>query len=236
MATGEPVGMEALIRWQDPHRGPQEPGVFIPAAEETGLIVPMGYWVLDTALTQMQAWRQEIPGAKDFFVAVNISARQLLARGLVERVEQSLRTSGIPASAVQLEITESAVMNDLEPIVDTLVALRALGLSLAVDDFGTGYSSLAYLKRLPVTTVKIDRSFVSGLGAHDDAFDRPIVDAIIKMAQSLRLEVIAEGVEDTSQRQALMQLGAGVAQGYLWSRPLPADQLSDWLTVRQPTH
>jgi EAL domain-containing protein (putative c-di-GMP-specific phosphodiesterase class I) len=236
LADGEPVGMEALIRWQDPHRGLQEPGLFIPAAEATDLIVPMGYWVLDTALAQMQAWRQEIPEAQDLFIAVNLSARELLARGLVEQVEQSLRTSGLPASSVQLEITELAIMNDLEPIVDTLAALRSLGVGLAVDDFGTGYCSLTYLRRLPVTTIKIDRSFISGLTSRDDSFERPIVDAIVKMAQSLSLDVIAEGVEDADQRQALIQLGAGVAQGYLWSRPLPADQISDWITARQPTH
>ncbi len=234
VTTGGPVGMEALIRWDDPHRGQQEPGMFIAAAEETGLIVPMGYWVLDTALAQMQAWRQEVPGARDLYVAVNISARQLLARGLVERVKHSLETTGIPASAVQLEITESAVMNDLEPIVGTLTALRALGLSLAVDDFGTGYSSLAYLKRLPVTTVKIDRSFVSELAGNDRSSDRPIVDAILKLANALNLDVIAEGVEDDQQLLALTELGGRVAQGFYWARPMPPAEVRDWIGARQP--
>ncbi len=234
VTTGGPVGMEALIRWDDPHRGQQEPGMFIAAAEETGLIVPMGYWVLDTALAQMQAWRQELPEARDLYVAVNISARQLLARGLVERVKHSLESTGIPASAVQLEITESAVMNDLEPIVDTLTALRALGLSLAVDDFGTGYSSLSYLKRLPVTTVKIDRSFVSELAGRDGASDRPIVDAILKLAEALRLDVIAEGVEDERQLRELTKLGGRVAQGFYWARPMPPSEIRDWIGAHQP--
>jgi len=125
-------------------------------------------------------------------------------------------------------------MNDFEPVMNALDALRCLGVNLAIDDFGTGYSSLAYLKRLPVTTVKIDRSFVHGLGGIDDALDRPIVDAIIKMAQSLRLDVIAEGVETPEQLDVLRALGANVAQGFLWSKPLPAEQVAEWLAARIP--
>jgi diguanylate cyclase (GGDEF)-like protein len=229
--TGCTVGMEALIRWQDPERGLLSPDLFIPAAEETGLIVPIGYWVLDEALRQTQQWREDLPGAQDLWVAVNLSSRQLLAPGFVAQVGQCLDRSGIRPSAVHLEITESAVMNDLEPVVDTLVALRALGLSLAVDDFGTGYSSLAYLKQLPVTAVKIDQSFISGLGGSGDAFDRPIVDAIIKMTQALRLKAIAEGVETLEQLETLRELGGQIAQGFLWSRPLRADQVPGWLSA-----
>jgi diguanylate cyclase (GGDEF)-like protein len=227
--SGATIGLEALIRWEDPVRGTQAPGVFIPAAEETGLIVPIGQWVLDAALSDVQRWREEIPGAADLWVAINISSRQLRAEDAVARVAESMTRAGISPSAVHLEITESAVMNDLDPIVDTLVALRSLGLNLAVDDFGTGYSSLAYLKRLPVATLKIDRSFISGLGRDDDAFDRPIVDAIIKMAQALHLEVIAEGVETPQQRDTLCALGATVAQGFLWSEPLAADDVPGWV-------
>ena len=233
--TGSTVGMEALIRWEDPERGLIAPGLFIPAAEETGLIVPIGAWVLDDALSQVQRWREEFPHTGDLWVAVNISSRQLQAPGLVEQVAASMQRAGIPPSAVHLEITESAVMNDLEPVVDTLVALRALGLHLAVDDFGTGYSSLTYLKRLPVTTVKIDRSFIRGLGGSDDAFDRPLVDAIIKMSESLHLEVIAEGVETPEQLDVLRELGGRVAQGFLWSKPLTKEQVRDWMTARVST-
>ncbi len=233
--TGSTVGLEALIRWDDPERGLIAPGLFIPAAEETGLIVPIGAWVLDDALSQVQRWREEFPHTGDLWVAVNISSRQLQAPGLVEQVAASMQRAGIPPSAVHLEITESAVMNDLEPVVDTLVALRALGLHLAVDDFGTGYSSLTYLKRLPVTTVKIDRSFIRGLGGSDDAFDRPLVDAIIKMSESLHLEVIAEGVETPEQLDALRELGGRVAQGFLWSEPLTKEQVRDWMTARVST-
>jgi EAL domain-containing protein (putative c-di-GMP-specific phosphodiesterase class I) len=223
--------MEALIRWEDPERGLLAPDLFIPAAEETGLIVPIGAWVLDAALTDLRRWRDEF-GLTDIWVAVNISSRQLLSPTFVDEVERSLRSSAVPAASLQLEITESALMNDLEPGLDVLAQLRHLGVSLAVDDFGTGYSSLAYLKRLPVTTLKIDRAFISGLGGAEDAFDRPIVDAILKMAQSLGLDVIAEGVETQGQLDVLAALGGRIAQGFLWARPLARDDAVDWLRSR----
>jgi diguanylate cyclase (GGDEF)-like protein len=228
IATGRTIGMEALIRWEDPERGLVPPGMFIPAAEETGLIAPIGEWVLDVALSDVKDWHDEF-GLNDIWVAVNISSRQLLSPTLVDEVQRSLYEAGVPASCLQLEITESAVMTDLAPVLDVLAQLRRLGVSLAVDDFGTGYSSLAYLKRLPVTTLKIDRAFVSGLGGIDDAFDRPIVDAIIKMAQSLGLDVIAEGVETQGQLDALSDLGGQFAQGFLWARPMTADDAVAWL-------
>ncbi|TXH30831.1 MAG: EAL domain-containing protein, partial [Actinobacteria bacterium] len=228
IATGRTIGMEALVRWEDPDRGLVAPGLFIPAAEETGLIAPIGEWVLDAALTDIRQWRDEF-GLTDIWVAVNISSRQLLSPTLVDEVERALQESGVPATALQLEITESVVMNDLEPVLDVLARLRQIGVSLAVDDFGTGYSSLAYLKRLPVTTLKVDRAFVSGLGGIDDAFDRPIVDAIIRMAQSLGLEVIAEGVETQGQLDALGDLGGQFAQGFLWARPMRPEDAVRWL-------
>jgi diguanylate cyclase (GGDEF)-like protein len=212
IATGRTIGMEALIRWDDPERGLVSPAMFIPAAEETGLIAPIGEWVLDAALADARMWRDQY-GLTDMWVAVNISSRQLLSPTLADDVERALLASGVPATSLQLEITESAVMNDLEPVLDVLGRLRELGVSLAVDDFGTGYSSLAYLKRLPVTTLKIDRAFISGLGGIDDAFDRPIVDAILKMAQSLGLDVIAEGVETQDQRDALANSGGSWRRG-----------------------
>ncbi|MCB0898236.1 MAG: EAL domain-containing protein [Actinobacteria bacterium] len=228
LTTGRTIGMEALARWEDPDRGLVPPGLFIPAAEESGLITAIGQWVLDAALADASRWRED-RGLDNVWVAVNISSRQLLSPTLVDEVESSLCAAGVPASALQLEITESAVMNDLEPVVDVLSGLRRLGVSLAVDDFGTGYSSLAYLKRLPVTTLKIDRAFIDGLGGADDAFDRPIVDAIIKMAQSLGLDVIAEGVETQEQLDALRALGGRFAQGFLWARPMAAEQAGLWL-------
>jgi diguanylate cyclase (GGDEF)-like protein len=235
ITSGQTIGVEAMIRWQDPDRGLLEAGTFIPAAEETGLIVPIGYWVLDTAIAKAQQWRSQIPQARDLWIAVNISARQLLAPGLVDHLSRTLEQTGIPVSAVHLEITESALMSDLTAVVERLAALRALGLRLAIDDFGTGYSSLAYLKRLPVTTVKIDRSFVGGLGGSEDAFDRPIVDAIIRMAQSLHLDVVAEGVETQEQSVTLQALGARAAQGFLWSPPLAEEDVPGWITAHVPT-
>ncbi len=238
LTSGRMVGMEALIRWQDPDRGLLDPGHFIPAAEETGLIVPIGQWVLTTALSHMAQWRSGF--ADDLWIAVNISSRELLSPGLVDEVSAALSAAGVPPAALHLEITESALMSDLESVVRTLADLRALGLGLAVDDFGTGYSSLAYLKGLPVTALKIDRSFVSGLGGPDDGYDRPIVDAIVKMAQSLQLEVIAEGVETHAQLDVLEQLGVPVGQGYLWARPLQAERVPKWITTRtrsgRPSH
>jgi diguanylate cyclase (GGDEF)-like protein len=226
--TDTVVGLEALVRWQTPDRGLVDPGQFLPVAEETGLILPLGFWVLDHALAQMQDWRKQIPEAEDLWISVNLSARQMLAPGVVNRVAQSLAASGLPPAAAHLEITESTVMDDLQSTADIMLGLRALGVSLDVDDFGTGYSSLAYLKQLPVTALKIDRSFIDGV-ADDDQSDRPIVEAIVKMAQTLGLTVIAEGVESSAQLVALRKLGVRMAQGFLWSEPLPEEEVRHWI-------
>jgi EAL domain-containing protein (putative c-di-GMP-specific phosphodiesterase class I) len=204
------------------------PFEFIPVAEETGLIVPIGEWVLAEALAQTQRWRSELRGAADLTIAVNLSAIQLLAPDLLPAVSAALATSGIPASAVHLEITESVVMNDVERSIETLRSLRTSGVALSVDDFGTGYSSLSYLKQLPVTALKIDRSFVDGLGG-DGQHDPSIVDAVVSLARALGLGVVAEGVETRGQLSALQRLGAERAQGYLWSKPMPADDVPAWL-------
>ncbi len=227
LCTGEPLGVEALIRWQHPERGLLGPDQFVGMAEETGLILPVGAWMLDHALSTLQRWRREIPGSQDLWVAVNLSARQLTDPDLLHKVSRALAESGVPAGHLHLEITETAVMRSHEASTATLDALRHLGVHLIIDDFGTGYSSLARLKRLPVTTLKVDRSFVDGLGR--DSSDLSIVDAIIKMAESLTLKVIAEGVETREQLEILHTLGARMGQGYLWSRPLPADALAHWL-------
>jgi diguanylate cyclase (GGDEF)-like protein len=229
IVTEKPVGLEALVRWEHPERGLVFPSDFIPVAEESGLIVPIGEWVLTEALGQAQDWRTRVPGAEDLFVAINLSARQLLAPDLLHVVAGAIDAAAIPAAAVHLEITESVVMNDVERSVKTLAALRSLGVRLAVDDFGTGYSSLSYLKRLPVNTLKIDRSFIDGLGGQDP-HDPSIVHAIISLARALDLDVIAEGVETPAQLTELRHLGAGLAQGYLWSKPLPPEEVTRWLT------
>ena len=221
--------MEALIRWQHPERGLLGPDQFIPLAEETGLILPLGAWMLETALSQLQRWRREIPEAHDLWMAVNLSPRQLTDPDLIHKVSRALAETGVPAGNLHLEITETAVMRSVDASASTLDALRQLGVHLIIDDFGTGYSSLARLKKLPVTALKIDRSFVDGLGR--DSSDLSIVDAIINMADSLALGVIAEGVETREQLEILQSLGARMGQGYLWSRALPAAGLGSWLSA-----
>ncbi len=219
--------MEALVRWEHPERGMIPPDQFIPLAEETGLILPLGAWMLEHALTQLQRWRQEVPEARNLWMAVNLSPRQLADPDLIHKISRSLRETGIPAASLHLEITETAVMRSLDRSTTTLEALRALGVRLIIDDFGTGYSSLARLKRLPVTALKVDRTFVDGLGS--DVSDLSIVDAIINLADSLNLDVIAEGVETREQLEILQSLGAQMGQGYLWSRALPATDLAQWI-------
>jgi diguanylate cyclase (GGDEF)-like protein len=228
---GAPIGVEALLRWQHPQRGLLLPGDFIGVAEATGLIIPIGAWVLREALTQVQRWRRDLPDAADLWVSVNISGKQIDHPGLVGDVHRALELSAIPPPCVRLEVTESVVMGEADGTMPAASALRDLGVQLAIDDFGTGYSSLSHLKRLPVTTLKIDRSFVDGLGG-DDPFDPPIADAIISMARALGLDVVAEGVETPAQLATLRGLGAKYAQGYLWSPPLPAAEIPAWLEAR----
>jgi len=224
-ASGRALGVEALLRWQPTDEELISPARFIAIAEETGLIVPLGAWVLDQACAQAQAWRQAGLGLET--ISVNLSARQFLAADLVEQVRDSLDASGLPAHCLELELTESMLMDQAERSIATLTALKGLGVRLAIDDFGTGYSSLAYLKRFPIDKLKIDQSFVRGLAASAD--DREIAATIIAMARNLRLSVLAEGVETVEQRDILASLGCETYQGYFYSRPLPADELAAWL-------
>ena len=212
------VGAEALLRWQPPGEALVRPDRFIPLAEETGLIVPIGAWVLREACRQARAWIDE--GMEFGVVSVNLSVRQFHERELVSQVADVLRETGLPADRLELEITESALMDDVEQAVRTLHALRALGVGLAVDDFGTGYSSLAYLKRFPIGKLKVDQSFVRGIASDDS--DRAIVTATIAMARSLGFATTAEGVETPAQLEMLRALGCSTYQGYLFSRPLDA--------------
>ena len=229
LRTGRVTGMEALLRWNHPVRGAVPPSAFIPLAEETGLIVPLGSWVLDEACRQAALWRP-LAGEQPFVMAVNLSARQLAHPGLVADVADVLARHGVRPGEVCLEITESTLMEDAEAARIQLVALKALGVRLAVDDFGTGYSSLSYLKRFPVDLLKVDRSFVSGLGA--DAEDSAIVTAVIGLAHALGLEALAEGVEDETQLRELQRLGCDIAQGFLLARPQAADALTELLVGR----
>ena len=226
LPTLRTAGFEALLRWNRPGHGVVRPDEFIPLAEETGLIIPIGEWVLDRAVQQFGVWQSEF-GLADAGMAVNISTAQILTTSLTRNVEAVLRASRVSASSLTLEITETAVMGDIERSIQNLRKLKAIGLHLAIDDFGTGYSSLAYLKRLPIDVLKIDRSFIADLGSDTD--DRPLVNAITTLGKTLGLRIVGEGVETAAQLDVLNQLGCPFAQGYLWSRPLPAVHMTDWL-------
>jgi diguanylate cyclase (GGDEF)-like protein/PAS domain S-box-containing protein len=226
VADGRCVGLESLVRWTHPRLGEVSPSSFIPVAEDCGLIVPIGALVLDRAVS-MLAGQQRVPGREHLWVSVNLSAPQLADVELVGTVEAALRRCDVRPDRLHLEVTESVLMDRVEGSLETLEALRRLGVVLSVDDFGTGYSSLSYLKRLPIQTLKIDRSFIDGLGA--DPHDTSIVRAIGALANALSLDLVAEGVETEQQRAALEELGCELAQGYLWAPAMPEDELSDWL-------
>jgi diguanylate cyclase (GGDEF)-like protein/PAS domain S-box-containing protein len=225
VATGEILQMEVLLRWQHPSLGLVTPGQFIPLAEENGLIVPIGEWVLHTACTQVMAWqRAGLPLVK---LAVNLSARQLQHPNLVGMVAQVLAATGLPATHLELEITETAAMADMAASIDRLQELRRLGVKISMDDFGTGYSCLSHLKQFPLDGIKIDRAFVIDLP--DSAADQAMVTAIIAMAKGLTLSVVAEGVETDDQTRCLHQLGCTQMQGYLFGRPQPPEVAATYL-------
>jgi diguanylate cyclase (GGDEF)-like protein/PAS domain S-box-containing protein len=231
LRSGHVVGVEALVRWHHPERGLVPPAEFIPLAEQTGLITGIGNWVLSSAIAQAAEWSQARWNGTGLLVWVNLSARQLGDRDLVEQVSGSLRQHGVPPHQLGLEITETALLQDAEGAVAALGALRTLGVRLAIDDFGTGYSSLSYLKRLPVDAVKVDRSFVDGLALDGD--DSAIVAAVTGMARALRLTTIAEGVESVGQLYALRRLGCDLAQGFFFSTPQPPSHITRLLETDQ---
>jgi diguanylate cyclase (GGDEF)-like protein len=219
LAEGDVAGFEALIRWQHPHRGDVEPGEFIPIAEESGLIVPIGRWVLEQAAEQGVRWRgQAGTRASELGVAVNLSARQLSQGRFVDEVADVLATTGLEPERLVLEITESMLIEQSAATLDVLHSLKDLGVQLVLDDFGTGYSSLSYLDRFPIDALKIDRSFV---GALDSGGSAAIVTAIVSMAHSLDLRVTGEGVETAEQLDHLRRLGCDYAQGFFFGRPAP---------------
>jgi diguanylate cyclase (GGDEF)-like protein len=214
------VGVEALVRWRHPVRGLVSPAEFIPLAEETGLILPLGRFVLDEACRQLGAWRQAHPELDGLVVSVNLSPRQFRQNDLDQQVAEALARSGLDAGSLCLEVTEGVMVDDVEAATSTLNRLTALGVSISVDDFGTGYSSLAYLKRFPIDYVKIDRSFVAGL---DEKVDSEIVRSVIRLAAAIGIDVVAEGVENADQLVRLDALGCALVQGYHIAPPLPPE-------------
>jgi diguanylate cyclase (GGDEF)-like protein len=229
LASGEVIGLEALLRWRHPQRGLVSPASFIPLAEETGLIVQIGRWVLETACMQLARWAAE-PARAGLPISVNVSARQILDDRFVDDVLEVLARTGADPGRLKLELTESSLLVDVEAVIGKMNMLKARGIGFSLDDFGTGYSSLAYLKRLPLEQLKIDQSFVRDI--LDDANDAEIARLVIMLAASLGLVVVAEGVETEAQREYLAGLGCERYQGYLFARPLPIAELEAFLAER----
>jgi diguanylate cyclase (GGDEF)-like protein/PAS domain S-box-containing protein len=229
LRTARIVGLEALVRWEHPERGLVPPGSFIPIAEETGLILPIGRWVLETACRQASLWRADAEIGLDLVMAVNLSPRQFRHPRLVQDVGQVLAESGLDASGLEVEITEGTAMGDADATVKTLEHLKAIGIRLAIDDFGTGYSSLGYLKRFPIDVLKVDRSFVAGLPQNRG--DAAIVRAVVGLSRALGLKAVAEGVETPEQLAELRGLGCDQGQGYLFGRPT-ATEVADVILRR----
>ncbi len=224
-----PLGAEALIRWLHPERGMVSPVQFIPLIEETGLILTIGYWVLDTACAQIEAWQHDA-NTRELILAVNVSARQFRQFDFVEQVREMLQRHAINPARLKLEITESLLVKNIEDVIATMSALKMLGVCFSLDDFGTGYSCLQYLKRLPLNQLKIDQSFVRDLVT--DNSDQAIVRTIIAMAKNLNLDVIAEGVETVEQQKTLFTMGCLHYQGYLFGRPVPIKEFETLLGAR----
>ena len=239
-SQGRLAGVEALVRWQDPRRGLVSPVHFIPEAEASGLIVPLGNWVLEEAATTLHRWQNDpacAAWATKLTMAVNVSARQFREADFIGRIESLIARVGIDAFSLELELTESVLVDDLEATLEKMAQLRSHGVRFALDDFGTGYSSLAYLKRLPIDVLKIDRSFTMDIDApeHSGQGKRPavLIDAIVAMAHQLDLRVLAEGVETLAQQERLLRSGCDLFQGYRFSRPLPEAEFRAWAAAQQ---
>ncbi|UCD65981.1 MAG: bifunctional diguanylate cyclase/phosphodiesterase, partial [Deltaproteobacteria bacterium] len=214
------IGMEALLRWKHPEKGMISPGDFIPLAEETGLIEPIGEWVLRAACTQNKKWQDE--GYPPVKVSVNMSARQFSKKNISEQINDILQETGLSPEYLGIEITESVIMQDVKSTISKLKQMQEMGISLSIDDFGTGYSSLSYLKLFPIDDLKIDRSFVFNITS--DSTDAAIAASVILLAHSMNLKVVAEGVETEEQLEVLRQQGCDYVQGFLFSRPLAAEE------------
>ena len=232
LATGSPRGVESLLRWTHPLHGPVSPVRFVPVLEETGLVVDVGRWVLDTALADLRGWRDQGLVTADFVLSVNVSPRQLLDPFFADTVGELLQAHRVEGTALMLEITESSMLQQDEQTVQLLERLRSLGVGLAVDDFGTGYSALSYLRNFPVTRVKVDRSFVSGVDRNIG--DEAVLRAVVAVSNALELAVTAEGVETEEQREVLERLGVGHGQGWLWHRAQSVADTARYLATSRP--
>ncbi len=232
LTSSDVVGMEALLRWNHPWRGMVPPTTVIPIAEESGLIVTLGKWVFNAACRQLAEWRSSVPDAAhaDLAVCVNLSARQLQDTNIVSDVAAVLAVHDVPPACLVLEITESVMMHDPVLTIERLRGLKRLGVRLAIDDFGTGYSSLSYLRQFPVDIIKIDKSFIEGLGRGGD--ETVITTAIVSLGKSLALRVVAEGIEDETQLSRLLELGCEQGQGYLFSKPVPPHEFESVMRAR----
>jgi EAL domain-containing protein (putative c-di-GMP-specific phosphodiesterase class I) len=228
LTDGRPVAVEALLRWRHQERGIVTPGEFIPVAEDTGLIVPLGRWALREACRQVRRWLERVPGVEPIRLSVNLSVREFTQTDLVREVARVLAESGLPPQHLQLEITESVVLGNGTPAVETIEELKALGVRMHLDDFGTGYSSLSYLHRLPLDAIKVDRAFTSNI----DVEERPrhVVRAILDLVGAIGLESIAEGVTRAEQVELLREMGCTYAQGYFYAMPMTAVEMETWLT------
>ncbi|MBE9568889.1 MAG: EAL domain-containing protein, partial [Proteobacteria bacterium] len=232
--TKQVVGAEALLRWQDEDFGEIPPEVFIPLAEESGLIVDIGDWVLNTALTDVKGWRSD-EAYRDYYIAINLSSRQFRGKDIVKKISGFLEQHELPGSSLELEITERLLMKDVPHVAGILDQFKQMDVRLSIDDFGTGYSSLSYLRRFPFDVLKIDKAFISDIGGERN--DTALCDAIISMAHSLKLDIIGEGVETREQFEFLEQRGVETLQGFYISKPMVNEEFlafiknPDWLTA-----
>jgi diguanylate cyclase (GGDEF)-like protein/PAS domain S-box-containing protein len=229
LQTGRITGVEALVRWEHPTRGILFPDAFIPLAEDTGLIVPLGRWVMREACQQLRSWQLSLPATATLSMSINLSVRQLMHEQIIRDVREAIDDAGLDPSTVTLEITETTLMHDTEMTRDRLADLRRIGVSLAVDDFGTGYSSLQYVQRFPIDIIKIDRSFIAGLGTN--AGDGAVVQSMIELSQRLGVHTVAEGIDRAEQVTLLQSLGADLGQGYLFSKPVEASEIDALLAA-----
>jgi EAL domain-containing protein (putative c-di-GMP-specific phosphodiesterase class I) len=227
LTTERVIGFEALVRWQHPELGMVSPAKFISMAEETGLIIQLGWWVLREACQQMHSWQTHFPNLGPLIINVNLSSKQFSTSGLTEHIRQILQETQLDPVHLKLEITESTVMENASAVVGMLRQIRKLGIQLAIDDFGTGYSSLSYLPRFPINTLKIDRSFVKKMGTSDDGPE--IIRTILALAHNLGMDVTAEGVETAEQAAQLLEMKCEYGQGYFFSKPLPRDAATQFL-------